>query len=267
MTYDAILVGAGHNGLICACYLAKAGLKVLVLERREIVGGAVCTEEIVTGFKFDVGSSAHIMFPGTPIMGELGLKEHGLEYIEMDPWAFYPIPGATMGISFHRSVEKTCESIAKVSERDADAYREFCARWGEVNEAIWEVFLKPPTPGGIFGTIFKRNLFNSKSRKLWSSMDTARLLMSSYGRVIEETFENPHVRTALTWLAAQSGPGPDELATGDLVGWHSMIHKTGAWRAKGGSGSLTQALARCLVSLGGEVKVSAPVSAIRRSSA
>ncbi len=263
MTYDAIIIGAGHNGLICACYLAKAGLKVLVLERRGIVGGAVCTEEIVTGFKFDVGSSAHIMFPGTPIMAELGLAGYGLEYIEMDPWAFYPIPGATMGISFHRSVEKTCESIARISPADAEAYRLFIERWGELNEGIWDVFMKPPTPGAIFGTIFKRNLLNLRSRKLWSSLDTSRQLMSSYGRVIEETFESPHVRTALAWLAAQSGPGPDELATGDLVGWHAMIHKTGAWRAKGGSGSLTQALQRALIALGGEVRVDAPVSAIR----
>ncbi len=79
--YDVIVVGAGHNGLICACYLAKAGRKVLVLERREIVGGAVCTQEVIPGFKFYVGSSAHIMFPGTPIMAELGLADHGLTYM------------------------------------------------------------------------------------------------------------------------------------------------------------------------------------------
>lgn len=260
--YDVIVVGAGHNGLICACYLAKAGRKVLVLERREIVGGAVCTQEIVPGFKFDIGSSAHIMFPGTPIMGELGLADYGLEYLEMDPWAYFPIPGAAMGISFHRSVEKTCESIAKISPVDAEAYRRFIARWGELNEGIFETFMKPPTPGGIFRTIFKRNLMNRASRKMWSSLDTSRQLMASYGKVIEETFEHPHLRTALAWLAAQSGPGPDEIATGDLVGWHAMIHKTGAWRAKGGSGSLTQALARCLEGLGGAIKVNAQVLGI-----
>jgi phytoene dehydrogenase-like protein len=70
-SYDCIIVGAGHNGLICACYLAKAGKRVLVLERRPIVGGAVCTEEIIPGYRFDVGSSAHIMFRATPIMDEL----------------------------------------------------------------------------------------------------------------------------------------------------------------------------------------------------
>ena len=264
--YDAIIVGAGHNGLVCACYLAKAGRKVLVLERRPVVGGAVCTEEIVPGYRFDVGSSAHIMFRGTPIMEELGLAAHGLEYFEMDPWAFHPIPGTTQGITFYRDLEKTCESIAAISPRDADAYRDFIVRFRELNEGIFEIFLKPPTPGTIFGTIFKRNLFKRGARQLWSSLDTTRQFMTSYGRLIEETFDNEHLRAALCWLAAQSGPPPDELASGDLVGWQAMIHKSGAWRAKGGSGALTQALARCLEALGGEIRVDAPVRRIAGAS-
>ena len=127
---------------------------------------------------------------------------------------------------------------------------------------MFETFLKAPTPGAIGGTIFKRNLFNRRSRTLWSSLDTARQLMTNYGRLIDETFESEPVRTALYWLAAQSGPPPDEIATGDLVGWQAMIHKDGAWRAKGGSGALTQALARCLKSLGGEILTDAPVRRI-----
>ena len=264
--YDCIVVGAGHNGLICACYLAKAGRRVLVLERRPVVGGAVCTEEIVPGYRFDVGSSAHIMFRSTPIMAELGLAAHGLEYIEMDPWAFHPVPGQAEGISFYRDLDKTCASIAKVCPPDAEAYRDFIGRFRELNEGVFETFLKPPTPASIFGTIFKRNLFKPRSRKLWSSLDTVRQLMTNYGRLIDETFESEPVRAALYWLAAQSGPPPDEIATGDLVGWQAMIHKDGAWRAKGGSGALTQALARCLKSLGGEILTDAPVTRIAAGS-
>ncbi len=262
--YDCIVVGAGHNGLVCACYLAKAGRRVLVLERRPVVGGAVCTEEIVPGYKFDVGSSAHIMFRSTPIMEELGLAAHGLEYIEMDPWAFYPVPGKAQGISFHRDLEKTCASIAEVSPRDAAAYRSFIHRFRELNEGVFETFMQAPKPGSIFGTIFRRNLFNGGSRKVWSSLDTTRQLMTTYGRLIDETFESEEVRAALYWLAAQSGPPPEEIATGDLVGWQAMIHKHGAWRAKGGSGALTQALARCLRSMGGEVLTDQPVAGIGR---
>jgi phytoene dehydrogenase-like protein len=157
--YDVVIVGAGHNGLTCACYLAKAGRKVLVLERRHIVGGAVCTQDdLIPGYRLDVGSSAHIMIHLTPVLRDLELEtKFGLEYIEMDPWAYYPILGTGTGISFYRDVEKTCASIAKISPRDADAYRAFVTHWGELNDGIFETFLKPPSPGKIFGTIFKRS--------------------------------------------------------------------------------------------------------------
>ena len=147
MRYNAVIVGAGHNGLICACYLAKAGLKVAVVEKRELPGGAVCTrDDLVPGFRFDVGSSVHIMIHQTPVVAELELEREGLEYIEMDPWAYYPVPGSSQGISFHRSVEKTCESIAQFSVRDAEAYRRYVERWTELNEGVFETFLAPPSP-------------------------------------------------------------------------------------------------------------------------
>ncbi|MGF1657742.1 MAG: phytoene desaturase family protein [Verrucomicrobiales bacterium] len=261
-SYDVIVVGAGHNGLIAANYLVDAGLKVLILERRDVVGGAVCTEERVPGFRFDVGSSAHIMFKMTPIMKELRLDQYGLEYIEMDPWAFHPVEGVPGGLVFWRSVEKTCDSIARISPRDAQAYADFVKHWGELNEGVFETFLKPPTPANLFGSIFKRNLTSFRSRKLWSSLETVRQLMSSYGRVIEETFESEPLRAALSWLAAQSGPPPSEIATGDFVGWYAMIHRHGAWRAKGGSGALTQALAARFREKGGRIVLDASVKRI-----
>jgi hypothetical protein len=98
--YDVIVVGGGHNGLTSAGYLAKAGKRVLVLERRPIVGGAVCTEEVIPGYKIDVGSSAHIMIHLTPVIRDLQLEQHGLEYIDMDPYAFYPLPDGSGSISF-----------------------------------------------------------------------------------------------------------------------------------------------------------------------
>src|SRR5476651_979766 len=110
--HDVIIVGSGHNGMITAAYLAKAGLKVAVFERRHIVGGAVCTQDdIFPGYKIDVGSSAHIMIHQTPVLADLELARFGLEYLEMDPWAWHPIAGTDQSISFYRDVRRTCESI------------------------------------------------------------------------------------------------------------------------------------------------------------
>jgi phytoene dehydrogenase-like protein len=262
--YDVAVVGGGHNGLVCAAYLAKAGRSVLVLERRPVVGGAVCTEEIIPGYKFDIGSSAHIMIHGTPVIAELELSKYGLEYIEMDPWAFYPILGTPHGIAFHRDIEKTCASIAQISPADAERYRKFVAHWGELNDAIFEVFLNAPDPQKILWTALKRSVTSFRSRKAWGSLETARQLMAPYGQVIRETFQNEHLRTAMLWLAAQSGPAPSEVASGDMFGWNAMIHQTGAKRAKGGSGALTQALAKCFLAHGGTLHLEAEVSAIAR---
>jgi phytoene dehydrogenase-like protein len=143
MKYDAIVIGAGHNGLVCACYLAKAGHKVLVLERRGVVGGAVCTEEIWPGYKIDLGSSVHLMIHRTPIVADLELEKYGLEYLEMDPWAAFPMADGR-AICFHRDLGKTCQSIAQVSPRDAVAYEDFIKRWSPVTRGVFEAFQKPP---------------------------------------------------------------------------------------------------------------------------
>src|SRR5690606_9354733 len=88
--YDVIVIGAGHNALITAAYLAQAGRKVAVFEKRHSVGGAISTEEIVPGYRFDLGGSAHILIRLTPVVQELGLERFGLEYIEIDPLFFAP---------------------------------------------------------------------------------------------------------------------------------------------------------------------------------
>ncbi len=257
MNYDAIVIGGGHNGLACAGYLTKAGMRVVVLERAAVVGGAVCTEEVIPGYKIDIGSSAHIMIHLTSIVRDLQLERYGLEYIDMDPFAFYPLPDGSGAISFYRDVDKTCESIARICPRDAEAYRQFMAFWKPVNEAIFDVFLNPPSTPRLFGS-----LLSSLPRVLGdgiTSLEVVRRLMTSYEQLISETFESEAMRAAMTWLAAQSGPPPEELGAGDFFGWHAMLHTSGARHPRGGSGMLTQAMARSIEAAGGEVRLNAPV--------
>jgi len=256
-SYDVAIVGGGHNGLVCACYLAKAGLRVVVLERRHIVGGAVCTEDdLIPGYKIDVGSSAHIMIHLTPVVRELALERFGLEYIDCDPFAFAPTENGE-AIYFWRDVDRTCQSIARVSPRDADAYRRFVGEWGALNEGVFEAFLKPPTMINL-----GRHMIFRRTGNHTTPVEMTRKLFTSYGALACETFEHAGLRAALVWLAAQSGPPPSAAATGDFLGWHSMIHRSGVRRPRGGSGALTQALARCLEHHGGEVRLSAEVERI-----
>jgi phytoene desaturase len=260
--YDVVVVGGGHNGLTCACYLQKAGLRVVVLERRPIVGGAVCTETMFGGYRMDIGSSAHIMIHLTPVVRELELERFGLEYIDMDPFAFYPLPDGSGAIEFWRDIDKTCASIEKLSPRDAEAYRRFVEFWGAINEGVFKVFLKPPTPGNVVMTMATGQFNRAEDGSTGGPLDTLRRVFTSYGQLINEWFEHEAMRAALTWLAAQSGPPPDEIATADFAGWHAMLHRSGAKHPRGGSGMLTQAMQRCFEHHGGETRLSAEVERI-----
>ena len=118
--YDAILVGAGHNGLVTACYLARAGLRVLVLERRHIVGGACVTEETFPGFKVSTASYVNSLFH-TAIVRDLNLTAYGYEVLPRNPSSFTPFPDGR-SLMMGPDAEMTRKEIAKFSQRDAERY-------------------------------------------------------------------------------------------------------------------------------------------------
>lgn len=265
---DAIVIGSGHNGLTTAGYLAKSGYKVLVLERRDTPGGAVCTETMFQsekypdGFRIDVGSSAHIMIHQTPVIRDLELEEYGLEYIDMDPFMSFPFPDGKGVLHFYRDLERTLDSIARVSPVDVQNYKDFIAFWKKINKGVLKAFLVPPTGKNIMFEMMKGQFRDGSMFAKGEQMDGLRKILSSYGQIVDEAFEHPHLKTALLWFAAQSGPTPDQSATGDFAGWQAMLHESGAKRPKGGSGMLTQAMIRMIEAHSGEVRVNSPVDKI-----
>lgn len=269
--FDAIIIGSGHNGLITGCYLAKAGYRVGVLERRDTIGGAVCTETMFqsdqnpNGFRMDVGSSVHIMIHQTGIIEELELTNFGLEYIEMDPFMSYPLPDKKGVIHFHKDLEKTIESIAAVAPEDVQNYRDFIKFWSRINKGVLKSFMVPPSGKNIFMEMAKGQFRDGSMFKKGEQLDGLQKILGSYGSVVNKAFKNPYIKTALTWFAAQSGPLPDQSATGDFVGWQSMLHQSGAKHPKGGSGMLTQAMKNLIESYGGTVFPDHPVSKIEIS--
>src|SRR3989441_11773262 len=141
---DVIVIGGGHNGLVCATYLAKAGLDVLVLERRPIVGGAAVTEESWPGFRVSTASYVVSLMPER-IVGELDLKRFGYEVSIITPDYFVPFPDGS-SLTLWGDVRRDAEHIARLSTHDADAYVEFDRYFERVAELMKSLlFVVPPT--------------------------------------------------------------------------------------------------------------------------
>ncbi|MEZ4673249.1 MAG: NAD(P)/FAD-dependent oxidoreductase [Caldilineaceae bacterium] len=252
---DVLVIGAGHNALVCAGYLAKAGYKVIMLERRHTVGGAVVTEEIIPGFRFDLGGSAHILIHHTPIVDDLQLDRYGLEYIDIDPLFFAPFPDGSH-ITIWKDLDRTCESIAAISPRDAEAYRTFIKTWEPLAIGMVKSFLEPPT-----GLNLLKNLVLNTG-KGGDRFEQLSDILRGYGQVLRQTFHDPRVQATIAWMAAQSGPPPAEPLSAPFALWQPMYHHSGIRRPRGGSGMLTQALARMIQAHGGTIIAGAPVARI-----
>lgn len=254
--FDIAVVGGGHNALVAAAYLAKAGHRVGVFERRSLIGGAVATEEVVPGYQFDLGGSAHILIRLTPIVEELELEKFGLEYLELDPLFYAPFRDGS-SVTFHRSLDRTVEELEAAFPTQGIAYRSFVERWEPFAEMVKEAFLAPPTPWELG----KRFVFGSTFRSDWKKAVST--IRRPYGDVLGEYLTEPKIRTPMEWMAAQSGPPPTEPFGAPFLLWHPLYHSGGIARPRGGSGMLTQALARCIEYHGGEVHTATPVRGIR----
>ncbi|MEJ7760237.1 MAG: NAD(P)/FAD-dependent oxidoreductase [Gemmatimonadaceae bacterium] len=253
--YDVIVVGAGHNALVTACYVAQAGYSVAVFERRDQVGGAVSTKEVIPGYQFDLGGSAHILIRLTPIVEELGLERFGLQYLELDPLFFAPfLDGDSMFI--YRDEDRTVAELEAKFPSQGEAYKRFIDDWRPFAGLVKEAFLSPPGPLELG----KRFVFNRALRNDWQrALGT---ILRPYGEVADSYFSEEKVKAPLVWMAAQSGPPPTEPLSAPFLLWQPLYHEGGIARPRGGSGMLSEALRRKLQSNGGEVHVSAHVDEI-----
>lgn len=257
---DVVVIGAGHNGLVAACYLARAGLEVVVVERDVVVGGAVSTVERFPGFRVDRGSSAHIMIRHTGIVEDLRLAEVGLDYQDLDPWGFAPFGAGEQqqAITFWVDLDRTCASIEAVcGARDADAYRRFVRDWSARNDVVFAAFQRPPT-----GPRLGRAAWALSRGGRPPVPELTRQFLTSGDALLDEWFRDERLKTALAWLGAQAGPPTHESATADLVGWGTMLHRRAPGHPRGGSGMLSVALRRRLESFGGRVVLGDAVTEI-----
>ena len=244
--YDAVVVGAGHNGLTCACYLAKAGLKVLVLERYHEVGGMTLTEELtLPGFRSDVHASGYQLANLSPVPG-LELEKHGLELIEPDLVYAHAFPdGRVLAVS--RSLEKTVENIGRYSKRTPRPGARWSSATGRRRQDRRLALLA--TAG-----VLRRGCRWSTSS---AGMEEYRFGLQSMRSWCDQTFESEEVKCLFgafaLFMARPDDAGGAELAW--LFG--TVLQDAGNNLVKGGMHHVSLALADHLRSLGGEIRTNA----------
>jgi len=266
--YDAIIVGGGHNGLITAGYLAKEKMKVLVLERRPIVGGACVTEELIPGHR--VTRTSYVCSLLLPeIIRDFKMREYGFEVLVPEPHTFYPYPDGQYMI-WSADEEKTKREIAKFSKKDAEAFPRFNAELLELQPFVDEILRTTPPmfpPKGIrelfdFARL-GRKMLKLGDRKLKLFME---LMTSSCYDYLSRRFESDRVMAALSingligTCVGPMTPGSAAIMLHHSIG-SSVEGQTGAWGyVKGGMSGIANALLRSVKDLGVEVKTNAEVS-------
>jgi len=258
--YDIVAMGAGHNGLTAAAYLAKAGKKVLVLERKPYPGGGVSTQQLNTpGYWHDEHSSVHIMIQGNPMLrqDELGLiGKFGLNY------HYSPVPHATIFpdqsvLYTYKDLDKTCENFATVSAEDAETYREFSKMSMKILQLFMPGLYAPPPPLADLVAMLDKS-------------EEGQLMLDYMQRdcldLVNQLYESDKIKIHLLRLVSENLQCPDELGTGmGVLLMPGIIHTYGVSQPIGGSGKLTEALVRCIEANGGEVRCNAEVEKVLTS--
>lgn len=252
---DFVVAGAGHNSLITAAYLARAGYSMVVLDARSIPGGGAASEQLLgPGFEIDSCSTGHTLIQTNPLLvdDELDLiGRYGLTYIEPDPFSHVVFPDGeqlTMWLDRERSVEE----LARFSRRDAEAYRGMLSDYDSVKHLFAASRFTPPG----FGPSLEQMLAEHPDFNRWRR----RRLMSAWD-VIRHEFESPHVRSFMLWQAFQTLVPVDAPGSGPLA--YSIVfgrQRRGWTISRGGSGKLTEALVRSIEDDGGEVLCDRPVA-------
>jgi phytoene dehydrogenase-like protein len=267
--YDALIIGAGLNGLTAAAYLAKAGLKTLALERREVVGGVAATEQVFPGFKFDAVAHGVGVLPGD-VMRDLNLAAHGLEILRGEATVFAPLPNGNQLTLWH-DLGRTVESIRRHSAHDAEQWGAFCqriARFTTFLEALHGVVIPSITTTDL-NDLLKIAGLGRPVQQLGQQgvVELLRHLPMPIAEILNDWFESDVLKGALG-AAGITGSrlGPRATGTGYMFLHRHTGMKLGAFRStgvvRGGIGNLADALVSAARLAGADVRTGVAVERI-----
>lgn len=269
--YDAVIAGGGHNGLVCAAYLARAGLRVKVLERRNIVGGAVVTEGFHPGFRNSVCSYT-VSLLNPKVIADLDLRGHGLEIIERPAMNFLPLPDGGYLLTGNG---RTNEEIAKFSPRDAERYDDYCAHLERLADALRALVLEPPpnvTTGFSLSTLRELARAASLGKELGrlgldGQQDLLDLFTLSAADFLDRWFESEPIKALLGFDSiVGTYASPFDAGTAYVLLHHAFGEvngKKGAWgHAIGGMGAISDAIAKAAQAHGAEIETDAEINEV-----
>ncbi len=267
--YDVVVVGAGHNGLTCAAYLARAGLKVKVLERRSVVGGASVTEEFHPGFRNSAAAYTVSLLQPT-VIRELRLADHGLRIVERPLANFLPLGGGQY-LRVGGGREATQREVAKFSSRDAERLPEYWGMIERIADVLRAMVLEtPPNAGGGFGEAWRalRSVRRLRALDMEARRNALALFTQSAAEVLSRYFESDGIRAAFGFDAVVGNyASPYHPGTAYVLLHHSFGEvngQRGAWgHAIGGMGAISEALAAAARAAGAEIECDAPVAQVR----
>jgi phytoene dehydrogenase-like protein len=266
--YDFILVGGGHNGLVCAFYLAKAGRRVRLLERSAVVGGAAITEEFHPGFRNSVASySVGLLHP--QVIADLDLVRHGLRIV-IRPLSYFAPQNDSEYLIVDKDARRTHEAVARFSRRDAERLHAYHERMDRLVDLVRSVLLQTPLDanGGV-ADLLQGIALGRRVRKLGvvAQRDLVNLFGRSAGEMLDDWFECDALKGVLGFdsiignYASPYTPGSAYVLLHHIFGEVNGIR--GAWgHAIGGMGSITQAMAQACREVGVEISTSAPVTRV-----
>jgi phytoene dehydrogenase-like protein len=268
--YDAIVVGAGHNGLVAAAYLAKAGLKTAVFEARHVVGGAAVTEELWPGFKVSRCAYVNSLFQ-PEIVRDLELKKHGFEMLPRNPSSFTPFPDGRY-LMLGPDQDLVRREISKFSKADAEAYPRYEAAIEQIAAVLEPMMaMVPPNPGQLgLGDLWDYGAFGLRHRatlkKKWP--DVVRVLTGSGTDLLDGWFESEQLKVTLATDAvigantSPSMPGTAYILLHHVMGECDGVR--GVWGyMRGGMGALSESIASACTALGVTIVRGAPIERIQ----